>query len=61
MLTPVEQALVRSFRTTDARGKHSILSYAQGTAEDFPALRPTLTLVPNCGLKPQPQRSVATG
>ena len=48
MLSPVEHALVRAFRTTDARGKLSILSLAPGTAEDWPApcARPLLSLVP---------------
>lgn len=59
MLSPVERELLRAFRITDARGKRSILVFAQHTAEDCPALRPKLALVPNCGH--EPQRSVATG
>ena len=48
-LTQAERELLRAFRTTDARGKRTILYFAQGTAEDCPAPRPRLTLVPNCG------------
>lgn len=60
-LTQAERELLRAFRTTDARGKRTILCYAQGTAKDWPAQRPKLILVPNCGTKVQTKRSRANG
>ena len=56
MLSPVEHELVRAFRTTDARGKRCIVAIAEREAQDWPAQRPKLTLVPNCGIETTAKR-----
>lgn len=61
LFTQVEWELLRAFRKTDARGKRSILFCAEGQAEDWPAQRPNITLVPNCGPKPPATRGKSKG
>lgn len=61
LFTQVERELLQAFRNTDARGKRSILFCAKGQAEDWPAQRPNLTLVPNCGPNPPAKRGKPKG